>query len=508
MSDLLMAVSAIRAHADDYQRALDYYTGDVPEVFASDAVKRALRGQVAGFDINLARRPVDAVLDRMRINAVSVPGDEAATNRLTDEVWSPNRMDRLTKRVHRHALAQGDAYVTVWPDDEGRARVHFNSARTTRVFYSDENDQVKEYAARLWTEGSGTARVYRADLYYADRVESYATLPGREGDTEADWQEHDDGSGVWPLPNPFGTIPVFHFRTDEPYGRPVHRGAFGPQNAITKLSATLMSTIDYQGFPQRYKLLNPPTGTDAAVQTFDFGDDDTDHPEESASGLQSGPGTIWDLDAKAVGEFSPANVEAFLDPLRFYARAMATATATPLRFFEPSGDVPSGESLRADDAPLAHRIADVEEILGECWQEVLAFAALVNGAALPEVDIQWAPVQTVDDQVGWQTALLKQQAGVPTRQVLTEAGYDGDLVDGWMQDSDRASLDQRIASLSEIGKALQALGAASALGVVDQATVQLIVAQTMGDLVRDGADVPPAPVPVLEQPLDVVGEPA
>ena len=41
------------------------------------------------------------------------------------------------------------------------------------------------------------------------------------------------------------------------------------------LSATLMSTVDFQGFPQRYKLLHPPSATDAGQAPFDFGDDDT-----------------------------------------------------------------------------------------------------------------------------------------------------------------------------------------------------------------------------------------
>lgn len=489
-SDLMAAVIEIRDRHPGYARSLAYYAGEVAEVHASPAVHRALRGEVAGFDVNLARRPVDAVLDRMRIVSVSVPDDEGATRWLVDEVCTPNRFDRLSKRVHRHAAAQGDAYITVWPNADGQVRMHFNGPGTTRVFYSEEDEQVKEYAARLWCEGRGDQRVHRCDLYYPDRIERYVTEHGKKGDEAVEWERYaDSGDGVWPLPNPYGVVPIFHFRTDEPYGRPLHKGAFGAQNAITKLSATLMATIDFQGFPQRYKLLHPPSPTDVSANAIDWDGDDTTNPGDAASALKAGAGTIWDLDAKAVGQFDPADVEAFLKPLSFYARAMAASTATPLRFFEPSGDVPSGESLRADDAPLTHRIADLAELFGEVWQEVLAFAAVAAGSPLPTVDVQWSPVQTVDDETGWRTVKAKQDAGVPVRQTLTEAGYLSDLVEGWQQESDTSSLAQRLAMLEQVGQALQSLGNAAALGVVDKATVATIIAQTLGDLVRDGADV-------------------
>lgn len=518
MSDLMHAVAEIRAHSPEYTRGWDYYQGDIPEVFVSAAVKRALKGEVCEFDVNLARRPVDAVLDRMRIVSVSVPQAEDATRWLVDTVLTPARFDRLSKRVHRHAAAQGDAYVTVWPNAAGDVRMHFNGPGTTRVIYSEEDEQVKEYAARLWCEGRGDKRIFRADLYYTDRIERYATRAGMKGDGYTEWEQYTDGAELlsgglsgaewdehteegeaWPLPNPFGVIPVFHFRTDVPFGRPLHKGAYGAQNAITKLSATLMSTIDFQGFPQRYKLLHPPTANDASAAAIDWDGDDTANPSAERSGLTAGAGTIWDLDAKSVGQFDPADVEAFLKPLSFYARAMAASTATPLRFFEPSGDVPSGESLRADDAPLAHRIADLEELFGEVWQEALTFAAVVAGRPLPEVDIQWSPVQTVDDEEGWRTVQLKQAAGVPVKQTLTEAGYLSDLVEGWQEESDTSNLTQRISTLNEIGKALQSLGAAAALGVVDKEMVATIIAQTMGDLVREGPDVATVSPEVLAQ---------
>lgn len=488
MTDLLDAVKAIRANADAYMRAEDFYFGEVPEVFCSEAIRRTLRDQVNGFDVSLAGRVVDAVLDRVRILAISVPGDETATRRLVDEVWLPNRMDRQAKTVHWSALTHGDAYVIVWPGDEdGSVELHYNDPAGCRVFYDPENPQVKRYAAKLWAEGSGDDRRHRLNLYYPDRVERYVTKSGANGGEAEDWAAFEVDGEAWPIPNPYGAVPVFHWRAGEQaggsYGRPVHQGAFKPQNALTKLSATLMSTVDFQAFPQRWALTKA-----GQMPTVEAVFDDDEDPETSSTGsVQGGPGRILELTADQVGQFDPAQMDAFLQPIGFYVRAMAASTATPMRFFDPQAQVPSGEALRADEAPLAQRIADFEELAGETWQEALVFAARVAGFEIPAPDVTWGPVQTVNDREGWDTVKAKQEAGVPARQALTEAGYTSDLVEGWLADSAAPNLDARLAALDKLGTALQKLGAAAQLGAIDQATVGLVVDQLLGDLARDQA---------------------
>src|SRR5690606_27985393 len=198
----------------------------------SEAVRRALKGQIAGFDINLARRVVDAVLDRVRILAISVGDDEVATRALVDRVWTPNRMDRRSKQVHRGALVHGDYYLTVWDGaDGGTVEMHPNSPLTTRVFYDPENPQVKTHAAKLWREGDGEQAVYRLNLYYPDGILRRVTPPGGKGDEESEWLPYDADGQEAELPNPYGEVRVFHFRTDEPNGRPAHEGSYGPHNA-------------------------------------------------------------------------------------------------------------------------------------------------------------------------------------------------------------------------------------------------------------------------------------
>lgn len=447
--DLMPAVNEIRDYADYYALAKDYYEGKVGELFTSPAVRRALKDAVAGFDVNLASRPVDAVLDRIQILAVAIPQQDADTRWLIDSIWTPNRMDRYSKIIHWAALTYGDSYLIVWPGDEDNTvELHYNSPVTTRLFYDQENPRRKSYAAKMWSTGHGKQSHVRVNLYYDDRIEKYTSKPGSNGKQLSDFEQFVVDGEQWPLDNPYGQVPVFHFRTDEPYGRPEHRGAFGPQNAITKLSATLMATVDYQGFPQRYALLQAGTADDLFAPDVD---DETAAPVADSSAMKSSPGTIWRLpNTEKVGQFDPANVDAFLKPISAYIRMMAAATATPLRFFDPQGQIPSGEALRADEAPLASRIRDREDYFAETWSECLRFAAFVLGTNVPAIDVQWRPVETVSDEQGWKTVLLKIQAGVPVEQALTETGYLSSLVEGWLaQAQSQSVVPTREASVAE-----------------------------------------------------------
>lgn len=444
MTDLMMAVEEIRREAVHYRLAEAYYRGRVGEVFADPAIGNALRAKQPVFSLDLAGRAVDALLDRIEVISVAAAGgdgesNEALTEALRTQVWDANRMQRRSKSVTRGALMYGDAYLIVWPGDDGEdddqpntVQLRYNSPISCRVFYDEEDPDAKRYAAKMWCEGPHDKAVTRVNLYYADRVERYATAPGIAGDRDDDFTEYAEEGEPWPIANPYGQVPVFHFRNDDPYGTPEHRRAFGPQNALTKLVSTQMDSIDYAAFPQRYAL---QAGPDTAQPGYNqvFGDDESENPNDRESSLRASPGSLWKLAANIskVGQFETADPRAFLDPAAFFIRGMAAATGTPVRFFDPAGEVPSGEALRADEAPLASKVLDREEWLTETWNDSLVFACQIVGLPVEQVDMQWAPVQIVSDKAGWETAEIKIRTGVPRDVVMTEAGYLPGVVEEW-----------------------------------------------------------------------------
>lgn len=418
-----------------YRVAQAYYEGNVPEVFSSIRMRRAMARTGIGFNFNFAASVVDAVVERLEIAAVSTPDVPAAQTTL-DEVWRDNKLDLEARNIFRAACEFGDAYLIVWPDaDTDRVNIFYNSPLCVRLVYDAENPARKSFAIKRWQLNDGS---FRVDLYYPDRIERYISPPKVQHPKETDYAGYADDGEEQVLDNPFGEVPVFHFRTDTPYGDPVHRGAYGPQDAIHKLIVSHMASVDYQAFPQRYALTAPETdSTEAAAldeSEFSFASDTgatSTSGGEPQSQYTSDPGSLWYMQGiTSVGQFATADPANFTNPMLTYLRCMAQITNTPLHRIDPTGDAPSGESLRTAEAPFIRKVRDIQLSFGATKREALTFALRVAGIDA-QVDVRWSPAASVDDETGWTTAGLKLDAGVPPRQVLMEAGYTSDQVDGW-----------------------------------------------------------------------------
>lgn len=506
------ALAEIQQCQPSYEEAWSYADGSRTEVFASATVARALRASGVHFNVNVARRPIDAVLDRLSIAAVTVVEDEPAeegeptpdtagdtlTDVLVQQVWTANEMDLEWPAAMRKALSYGDGYLLVWPGEvEGSVDLWFNEPTTMRIFYDPENPRRKLFAAKAWRVDDEQIRL---TIYAADRIERWITAPKSRGDKASDFMpfvdvdvqedgETDQGDEPHIEPNPFGAVPVFHLRVnDRPYGRPEHYDVFGAQDAITKLLATLMSTVDYHGAPQRYALTGRRT-TDEVTDLFDDDDEDmTTKPDAGMSNLQSGPGQLWLLkNVDAIGQLDPADVDAFMKPTSMYVRFVAALTATPIRYFEPTAVMPSGAAADADEGPLLKKCETHEKEFGGALQDALEFALLVLGYSGAEVSVRWEPGQSVTDVAGWQAVNEKIKAGVPVRQALLEAGYTAEQVDGWMYDHDENDMRRRVELLGMLGQAVQSLGSGVALGVLTADNVAEVIASVMPDTGEDDA---------------------
>ncbi|WP_274029459.1 phage portal protein [Streptomyces sp. MMBL 11-1] len=475
-SDLIHAVTEIREAYENYQIAEDYYEGNVPEIFCNPKLRTLLQKTGEEYTFNLAKTPVNAVANRLVIQAVTVRGNETTTRLLQEQVWEPNNLTLGTAKMNLRACEYGDAYVFVWDGvEDGTVQVIYNSPKTTRVFYDAETEQIPQYAGKLWQEKRGEQPVWRCTLYYPDRIERYITKPGTKETEEGSWEPYtrtvsEDGDPVWPEPNPYGRLPVFHLRTDTPYGRPEHKDAYGAQNAVTKQLATQLATTDYQGFRQRYALMDPDlVGAETDGSSAAYPDDDGFDPKALKSKLTTGPGQLWELHgAKAVGEFNPSDPGNFIDPAQFYMRMMAQVTDTPLHFFDPGGEQPSGVSRLISDATLTKKVEDRQAALSTPWADVFEFALTVLGTKGATVDVRWKPAVSLLDKEGWEVVALKISAGVPARQALMEAGYTAEQLDAWGIPEQAAPDRQNTAP-----------GAAQDLEPEDQNRPEVITAATM-----------------------------
>lgn len=448
MSDLATGLRALDDAAPRVIEAKEHYEGTAPEVFSSRGVARYLRGTGQKFRLNWCRVVVTAVLNRLElaaVQAVSTTEDEDPTpgegepNRAQatlDALWYANRMGLQVRNLHEAALSQGETFAIVWPGADGRPRIYHNPPTQVQLVYDPEDGETKRFAVKRWLIDTGRMRV---NLYYADRIERYISAnPVREDVNPEDLipyfdEGEDEDEDDWVVPNEYGEIPVFHFRPQWPDARPEHLDAYGAQNGLNKLLASYYGTVDFQVFPQRYALSDGGTaGTTMADE--DFADDEP-APNREKEQPQAGAGTVWWLDnAKAVGQFAPADPKVFWDPVQQLVQHLAVTTDTPFHLFQFGGQPPSGESRRAASEPLYAKTANRQLSLGATWEELWGFVLRVAGVG-GSVQVDWAPIDKADDKDGLEAAEKKRALGVPDDVVLMEVGYTDREMAAWAPDT-------------------------------------------------------------------------
>lgn len=414
MSDIKVALDNILSKREGYKKSEGYYEGVNEEVFANQRWFKLFRYEGADFRFNFSKTVVDSVLNRLEINQVMAASPEAQT--YIDSIWEQTDLQLDINEIHRNALVYGDAYAIVWPDMDGTMAIDYNSPMNTCIVYDQENPRIKSYAAKIWQVLDGTTKIIKINLYYADRIEKYMCY----GDLET-MSVSMNMTPIEIIPNPWGEVPVFHFRTHKPYGRPEHADAFGPQDAINKLISTHMLTVDYQGAPQRYALSNGGNGS----EMDDFSEDDT--ARENIGTLQNGPGQLWYLQGVSqVGQFPAADPSIFTNPVSEYVNAMASITNTPNHYFLKGSNIPSGQALRVAEAPLFKKVLNRQMAFGSSWRDLFKYMFRVEGIPA-DVEIKWDSAESIDSLDNWDIAVRKKSVGVNLRQILLEAGYDPEI---------------------------------------------------------------------------------
>jgi hypothetical protein len=444
-ADLMNALTSLQGAQEAYAKAAAYYKGTQPEFFASLRLRIAMGATGVIFNFNFAKIPVDAISERIEISGISC-AEKTALDTI-NETWIDNKLDVYAPSIMHSACKFGDSYALVWPSEDGdptaegnpAVDVFYQSPRIMRVFYDDANELQKRYAIKRWKD-SYTGYLF-VNLYYADRIEKYMQAPESDQHPKPQWEKRIDEPGEeWPLDNPYGEVPVFHFRNGFPYGDPEHVDAYGPQDAIHKLVISHMASVDYNAFPQRYAILQEGYDTSEAA----FGDEGDyafaintsatlDTGVDPKSQLTADPASVWFMKGVAsYGQFPPGDADAFLGPFMKYIHAMAVVTNTPMHFMDPIVSNVSGESLRVVEAPFAKKVRKRQLMFGTEWRDLFRFVLKVRG--LPEdaiVRVNWVPASTVNDLSTLQGQLIKMQLGVAPWQLLLEQGYTPEQLESW-----------------------------------------------------------------------------
>ena len=116
VEDVVIGVTSLDDARPAYTEAEDFYEGNAREAFANAQVEQDLAKTGDKYRVNLARRIVNLLANKIKVASVSVPGDDAATAQLEA---IRTAMDSIVydKALITKVCTFGDAYLLVWPCD-------------------------------------------------------------------------------------------------------------------------------------------------------------------------------------------------------------------------------------------------------------------------------------------------------------------------------------------------------------------------------------------------------
>lgn len=435
--DIARALKQMRARATSYKLLADYYDGNHRLAFATDKFRSAFGVLFRAFADNLCPSVVDAVADRLSVTGFTIehgPEDAAAA---AWALWKANRMDRRAGEVHTEALRSGDAYVIVWPDRDGKPTIYPNDGAAMTVGYDPEMPGAILWAAKAWVIDDGRLRL---TLYYPDRIEKYGTASKAQEipETATAFTPFEIEGEPWPLPNPWLQVPVFHFGNNAGvgrFGRSELVDVIPLQDALNKAIADMLVAMEFVALPQRWA-----TGLEVDI------DEATGRPKAPFIPGADRVWTVGDPDTK-FGQFAPADLAQFLEVQKGFRQEIATVSRTPIHaLIPPTGNWPSGESLKTSESPFLAKIADRQIAFGDGWEDVILFALRIAGGPDAQLVTEWKDASPRGELDALNALLLKEQLGASRRQLLGEAGYTAEEIDRMVE--------ERGAEQQEMGEAM------------------------------------------------------
>jgi hypothetical protein len=426
----LKALADRRARLKTYR---DYLQGDHRLKYATQKYLNAFAGLFEEFAVNYIPRIVGAVADRLEVTGFGEQGvgegasvaERREAGGLSDleaqawEIWERNRMDTRAGQIHREALINGDGFLIVWPDAQGFPVFYPQESQLCHVQYDMERPGVIAWALKAWTGEDD--RSY-ATLYFPDRIEKYvsarhAAVSAATG--FASYRKRDVPGESWPLPNPYGRVPVFHLPADPDIrglGRSEIADALPLQDALTKTCLDMLVAMEFQAFRQRWVTglevkKDPKTGL--PIPPYVPGED-----------------RLWVATNKDVkfGTFEQSDPTGYIDVCRHWREELARVTGTPLHYMTAmAGAPPSGEALRVLEAPLVKKTRDRAATFGNGWEDAMQFALTVRRGEGPLIGTrlaaEWSDpesVSTLEKITGTQNLTA---AGAGLYQAARVAGF-------------------------------------------------------------------------------------
>lgn len=440
-ADASAALCELKAKQKAYAKYADYYRGKQPLSFSTDQWSQAFGSLFKKLAYNRCRPVVDAYANRLIVTGWESPNAKDAetdpVGKLAQKVWERVRMQKRQGELFTESLRAGDAYVIVWPDDEGLVRIDINRGHLIQPVYDDEYPERLAYAVKCWQVPTGEDRgKWRVTVYEPDGITRWISRTAKDERPEkfqALIPFADDGYPA-EIDNPYGAVPVFHF------GNNADTGSCGTselvdviplQDGVNKSIADMLIAGEYVSFPQRWAV-----GVAPVIDPF---------THETVEQFKAAVDRVWGVDAPDAkfGQFDPADMTQYTQSQDAWDLKISRVSSVPVHWLSMSGDFPSGEALKTAEGPFTAELVDHQTDYGDVLAAMMAFALQVEGAS-PDTVVTpiWKPAETRSDRETWELAMMKRSVGIPDEQIWKEAGYSGDEIQAFTAAAEKKRQEQ------------------------------------------------------------------
>lgn len=414
-------------------RHYSFFRGDQPLAFASRKFEDAYGGRYRDLPANFMPLVIDAEAERLIVTGFRW-GTATSADKGAWRIWQDNALDAESQIAHEIALAKGTAFTMVAPATGGRSPViTVEDPSETVVETAPGNRRTRIAGLKVWNDDDGFIRAY---LFLPEYVFKFRSETVRTASTDLGqirWVRLLVPDEDWPARNPLGVVPIIPL-----LNRPLRSGVgrseiepvMGNQSAINFLRFAALVGADTSALPQRWaKNIEVPTDPDTGVEMplFKPGRDTMivarrPTPEEVQEYGDKFPDP-------AFGQFPAADLKPFVDMIVSEVGQMSSISRTPYHYLlgTPSSVPPSGESLKASEAPLVKKVGRQAVHFGEAWEETIrtAFLALGQAAkARTDAETDWADPETRNEAARTDSILKQYQAGLlPDEVAWEELGY-------------------------------------------------------------------------------------
>ncbi len=415
IQDLQLAFKTLRAKQEPYNALFNYYDGEQPLVYTAKRLQEIFKDLDAYFAENWCSVVVDSARDRINLREIQVSTNVDSQWR---EIWEASEISLESDDVHEATLVAGEGYFIAWKDTDGVMQGYHNDPRLVHLFYEKSEPRKKKFGAKWWVDDGERLSM---TLYYADHLEYYRSRNKAKNVQEFTSLE---APGKNPTAeNPFGEIPVFHYRMGQRKVKSDLKNVVPIQNGINKLLTDMMVTAEFGAFPQRYVISNA----------------------EVNGKLKNSPNEVWDLPAgdgvgqqTMAGQFAASDLDNYLKGIDNMATAISSITRTPKHYFFSVGSNLSGEALIAMEAPLNKKAQDRIDRFVPVWKQVTLFMLRASGVEVKPEDV--TPVfdkpETVQPFTQSQTRMTNVNAGMPLITILREEGKSQAFIDQMLKDKE------------------------------------------------------------------------